>query len=329
MSDDRGPSPELGGVADAFSVERASATPIAWARAAEAPGAPPVPAQASTVALPLAELEAWFAAVVTHPKSAADGVAAASVLLPPEARAARAEDLVTAGPRGLTATERLGIYQFAYHARLVECLADDYPVVRHALGAERFEALARRYIEAVPSRGPNLNGYGRGFASFCRAQSGWLPEAAFAADLARLEWALVEVIHAPADPALALAFLGALAPEQQPGVRLIPSRTLRFLELEHPANRYLQAVRRRESPELPAPEPSATAVYRVGYTVWRMDFTRSMTRVMRALLAGRTLGEALSTLAPEDAAESDVRVWFEEWVRGGFFSRFELSPPQD
>ena len=34
----------------------------------------------------------------------------------------------------LSSLERLDIYRQAYRARLVECLADDYPVLQHALG---------------------------------------------------------------------------------------------------------------------------------------------------------------------------------------------------
>ena len=58
----------------------------------------------------------------------------------------------------------------AYFARLVECLADDYPCVQYALGEDRFEEIARRYIEAHPSSSPSLNWFGRGFEQFAREQ---------------------------------------------------------------------------------------------------------------------------------------------------------------
>ena len=77
----------------------------------------------------------------------------------------RIEDLLTAGPR-LSALERLDIYRRGYGARLVECLADDYPVLQHALGDGPFEDLCRAYIAAHPTRGPSLNFFGRHMACF-------------------------------------------------------------------------------------------------------------------------------------------------------------------
>lgn len=339
-----GPRPESGGVPDAFVSERASATPIAPPAASETPdrrsgqnlergsrsgvagggqkhgqerSATPRP-----VAGPLSLLEAWLSTVITHPDSAEAGARRAASIATALA-VDEIEQIVRPGPR-LSSIEGLGLYHYAYHARLVECLADDYPIAKHALGDTKFGQLARRYIEAHPSRGPNLNGYGRAFASFC-ASDGQLQERAFVADLARLEWAMVEVIHAPASAALSMAFLQEIGPERWSGVTLPPSSTLRFLELDHPVNAYLQAVRTGGAPEIPSPAWSATAVYRQGYTVWRMDLTRPMAGVLRSLLRGETLGEALQTLAAYDRAfETDVMAWFRAWVSGEFFGKIDL-----
>lgn len=73
--------------------------------------------------------------------------------------------LVTPGPR-LGAAERVEIYRDGYRARLVECLADDYAAVRSAIGADAFEAAARGYIDAYPSRSPSLNAFGRAMPDF-------------------------------------------------------------------------------------------------------------------------------------------------------------------
>jgi hypothetical protein len=55
----------------------------------------------------------------------------------------------TAGPR-LTAHERLAIYRRAYHARLVECLADDYAAVQHALGRDPLRRAVPRIHRVFP-----------------------------------------------------------------------------------------------------------------------------------------------------------------------------------
>ena len=313
---DLAPEAEVG-----LEVERASATPLT---------APEPEASVCTHAIaaapvggPLAQLEAWFSAVITHPESVSAGVAAAAPLAA-ALGATSLEALVTGSPRQ-SALARLGIYHHAYHARLVSCLADDFPVVKHALGAETFTRLARRYVEVHPSRGPNLVTFGRAFPGFCRTQADVLERPDLAADLAELEWAIVEVIHAAPCPPIAPAVLEAVPPEAWPEVTFTPSPSLRLLEHGHPVNGYLGAVKRGESPELPGPAPAFTAVHRKDWAVWRMSHTPLMAQVLRSLLAGAPLGEALACLeagGAEPRAE-DVTVWFREWIAGGFFASLE------
>jgi hypothetical protein len=214
---------------------------------------------------------------------------------------------LTAGPK-LGPLERLDVYRRGYEARLVECLADDYPVLERALGEEPFAALCRAYVARHPSEAPNLNAYGRHMAEVCPG---------FAADLARLEWAIVEVIHEPAGAPLTLEDLAAVPAEGWATARLVPSRAVRILTLDYPANDYFQAVREGNTPPLPERAPSATAVYRSGHAVWRMGLTPTMHRVLDALVAGELLEAALA-LAGDEPPEQ-VTAWFREWVSGGLF----------
>src|SRR5690606_2409343 len=105
-------------------------------------------------------------------------------------------------------------YHHAYHARLVECLADDFPCVQAVCGEEVFATLARGYIAAHPSRHPNLNGYGAGFPLWLRRLRRPLVHRALLADLAALEWALVDVLHAQAAPVLDATALAAIPVER-------------------------------------------------------------------------------------------------------------------
>lgn len=314
------PSPQEGGPAEAFVYERASATPVqagATPAVTEAPKGP----VASPVAGPLNAVQSFFAAIITHPTSAIAGVDAALKQAAPSG-VQTLEQVLTAGPQ-LCATDRVSLYHYAYHARLVECLVDDYPAVQVALGHDVFEQLARRYIEQHPSTGPNLNWFGRAFAAFCPRQAAWLPQHRFASDLARLEWAMVEVIHSATAAPISMDALSGLPPEALADIRLEPSHSLRVLEFEYRVNPFMQATRRGETPEIPLPQWSATAVYRQGFRVWRMDLTRPMAGVLSALMAGETLGDALATL-PDGVEENAVMRWFREWVQGGFFARVRL-----
>jgi hypothetical protein len=234
---------------------------------------------------------------------------------------------LTPGPR-LTALERFEIYRGSYHARLVECLADDYPVLQHALGEGAFDALCRCYITRHPSRGPNLNAFGGILPSFCRFEAAEpFPGRTFVADLAALEWAIVEVIHAPCGEPLTLEGLGHIPASAWADAYLEAHAAVRLMRFDHPVNAYFQAVRDGADAAWPSPCASAIAIYRSGATVWRMDLTEPMFDVLSALLAREPLGASLEraqrAFASVDPEEVGLRVtgWFREWIAGGLFRR--------
>jgi hypothetical protein len=277
-----------------------------------APAKPPVPG--------LRTIQRWFATETTRRDG---GIAGAK----DTTRSRRVERWLTRGPE-LSAAERLQIYRDGYVARLLEVLSDDYPALRHALGASVFEELARDYIERHPSRSFSLNAYGGGMGAFCRERPE--PWAAFAAELARLEWALVEVVHEVAMEGLTLEALASVPAADLPRARLLPSPALRVLSFEYPVNRFFQAFRDSEAPRLPGKSPSATAVYRSGLTLWRMQLEPRAAHLLRELVAGASLETAIRTLeqrepSPTFQAELASRLpdWLGSWVRNGFFVGLE------
>ncbi|MDB4933869.1 MAG: hypothetical protein JWP87_841 [Labilithrix sp.] len=260
-----------------------------------------------------------------------------------DANAKDVEKYVTASAR-LSAAGRFDVYRSGYHARLYECLLDDYPVLAAILSRldsgedDQFAALCRAYVDRHPSASPNLNGFGRHMPAFCREVKlerfpGFDALRVFASELAALEWALVEVLHAETAPPLEIAALQALPPEAWAGARFIKSEGLRVFRFEYPVNAVFIANRIDEIvPEVPAPSPNAIAVYRKDMLLWRMELTPAMLGVLEPLLAGKSLGEALATIEaevtdPEVLAQTgaNLMVWFREWVDAGFFTRIELA----
>jgi hypothetical protein len=274
----------------------------------------------TTRATALRQLQRWFASVTTHPDGVIEG----------RARGGRSlEGLVTPGPR-LSALERVQIYNDDYFARLIECLTDDYPALSYALGDERFSSLARAYIDAHPSRSRSLNAYGERLSTFCRARSE--PWAAFASDLARLEWALVEVVHEPASVSLAPDALARIPAAGWQTARLLPSPGLRVLGFDYPVNDFYQAFRDERAPELPAPALTATAVYRQGLALWRLGLEPRAALLLKDLVSGVPLASAV--MATEQRCQaagtgSDLAVrlpqWLGSWVQSGFFRGVELA----
>jgi hypothetical protein len=228
----------------------------------------------------------------------------------------------------MTPAERLGVYRHGYVARLVECLEDDYKVVAQTLGEDAFQELCEAYVARHPSSSPNLNWFGRHMPGFLRDRG-----EAFLSELATLEWALVEVLHAQMPPKMDLTALASKPMEAWETARFVPSEALRVFRFEHPVNAYFQSVYVDEKEtEIPPPSPTAVAVYRHANRLWRMNLTPPMRAVLEPLLKGATFGEALAQLEVEESdpsalaeAGQNVMVWFREWVDAGFFARVELA----
>jgi hypothetical protein len=228
---------------------------------------------------------------------------------------------------GLAAAQRIEIYRHGYFARLVECLADDYPAVSHALGREAFETLSRDFIVEHPPASASLNFYGAPFAAFCAARAGAL--AAFASDLARLEWAVVEAIHADAELVLAPSALSCISEADWPRLRLVPSATSRVLSSAYPIHRYYQAFLADERPTVPAPEASAVAVCRRGDDVWRIGLSPCLADLLRLLIDGAPLASAFeafdASAARHTLGAAELQRAFSEWVACGFFAAARVA----
>jgi hypothetical protein len=291
---------------------------------------------AQAITGPLPSLQRWFATLMMAPGEVRDALPqAASVSgLSDELLTCDDDDLarvLTHGPRS-TASDRLNVYRQSYFARLIECVADDYPALQYMLGEDGFAELAQAYVEKYPSRNPNLNYYSRHLATFLReSQPPTSQPRELCADLAELEWAMVEVLHAPAAEAIDLAHLQTYPFEKWASACFHRADTARILRFAYPVNRFYQAFRNDEGPAAPEAGTSATAVYRQGQTIWRMDLTPGMCGLLETLFGGASLGEALGTLQlPEDPAAmtkllENAMVWFREWVSGGLFGAITVE----
>jgi len=298
---------------DALGVhERASATPERAASAQRlAFGHAPTWTEGE---LGLREQQQWFLAIVSTPQDE------------PAPVDARSAPRLIAPSATLGSLERIEIYRRGYHARLIECLADDYPVLQHALGEEAFEALSRRYVARHPSHAPSLNYFGQHMAEFCRSERPVAEEPGFAADLAALEWAIVLSIHAPTAVAIGFEDLGQVPSERFPSARFRLNPSLQILRLRYPANAYLQAYRQGKPIAWPAARETNVAVYRTGRSVWRLELEPAMLTLVESLGSGATLETALAQLQASLHGESEqqlaekIQHCFQHSVASGLFS---------
>lgn len=104
-----------------------------------------------------------------------------------------AADIIKPGPQ-LDAAERLELYHRQYWYRLLDSIAEDFPILFRMLGEERFWTLMEDYLVAFPSRSFTLRHLGGRLPEFAatwerasEAERPWLY------GIARLEYAHMEV----------------------------------------------------------------------------------------------------------------------------------------
>jgi len=103
----------------------------------------------------------------------------------------------------LTSFERLEIYNRQYWFRVLSALSEDFPGLRAVLGERRFDAMAKAYLIANPSRSFTLRNLSARMESWLRKNPKWAgTKQTLALDIVRLEWADIEAFDGKAEPAL-------------------------------------------------------------------------------------------------------------------------------
>jgi hypothetical protein len=260
---------------------------------------------------PLGHLQRWMARVVRHRDTAAVAVRDADELIPE--RAVLAGEIV-AGSANADPLVRLDVYNGGYLFRLRDALKVDFPGLAHALGDAAFLQLVAGYVDAHPSRHPNLNQLGRHLPGFLAARD--LQGRAFLHDLARLELAMTQAFDAPAFTPLDMSTLAHVAPEEWNELVLRANPSLRVLAFGHPVNAWLQAFLNEDPQPFPQPAAHWLAVYRKEYQVWRLGLPEPMYRVLGALIEGQPFARALEAGGEH---ELDLSYWFQQWSADGLF----------
>jgi uncharacterized protein (UPF0276 family) len=214
---------------------------------------------------------------------------------------------------------RLGIYRGNLKANWVRALSSSYPVLRRLVGDEFFEALARVYGRARPSRDPDLDRFGAGLPDFL---DGFAPAAdyPYLPDVARLEW-LVHDAHYAADAdaaaGTAAAALAGLDPDAFEASRALLHPALRL----HASPWATAALWRSQQPDGPAlPDDVGQAcralVLRRGWEVVVEEIGAAGHAALACLLDGGTFGMALDAAFALDE-EFDVGGYVRRWLESG------------
>jgi hypothetical protein len=137
---------------------------------------------------------------------------------------------------GSDVARRFAVHRNNVVASLVDALADTFPVVQELVGPEFFRAMAGVFVRAQPPRSPLLARHGEHFPAFV---AGFEPARTlpYLPDVARLEWARLDALHAAdAAPLDRNAAQSALASgDSVADLRLLLHPALRWRDARHAA----------------------------------------------------------------------------------------------
>jgi hypothetical protein len=239
--------------------------------------------------------------------AAPSGVAVALEELGPPA--VRSLEATVRSDAKLPAVERLEVYANAYFYRIRDCLEDDFGALRAVLGEARFHNLVTAYLIDCPPRHPSLRFAGERLPDFVRkhpAAASFREDLRWLADLAHLEWAIVEAFDAADADILSRDELAAIDPARWVDLQFGFQPALTRLDLDAPAHR----VRRAWDDDAPMEtaiselESTEPAIYPL--LVWRTAERVSYRGLdpveaigLDAAIAGETFGILCERIASE------------------------------
>jgi hypothetical protein len=247
----------------------------------------------------------------------------------------------------LTSFERLEIYNRQYWFRILSSFAEDFPGLRAVLGEKKFDAVAKAYLIAHPSRSFTMRNLGSNLESWLRKHSAMAGSRKnLALDMVRLEWADINAFDGKAEPALKPEDLAA-ADASKLRLRLQPY--IHLLDLRYPVDDLLLEVRDTEDVEVASnafdehrkrkrvravarlkPDAIFLAVHRLDFSVYFRRLEREEFVILSELHKGKTLSRAIESAFRRSSIEVDerpshVQRWFHAWAALGWFTKQEQN----
>lgn len=223
------------------------------------------------------------------------------------------------------ATKRLKIYHDAYRLRIIEALANAYPMLQAYLGKDLFANTARSYLTKMPSIYSNLRWYGAQMGEHLRQT---MPKSPIAAELAQFEWALSLAFDAEESAVLRLQDLAAIPPENWGNLRFKFQPSMQILALNYNTVAVWQALDSGVMP--PAAERLATET---NWLIWRQDLTSKFCSVtdtelnaLQMAVSGNSFAETCEKLFETlgDDAANHAAQFLAGWLESSLISAIEL-----
>jgi len=193
--------------------------------------------------------------------------------------------------------ERLAIYARMYVDRLHGVLWDDYPKLVAVLGSDGFRDLVERYLRACPPTSFTVGDAGGALPAYLATREDLPP---WAADLARLERARVDVFDAADAPVLSRDDMATLAPEAWVGFSIAWVPASAIVHVGWAVDELWSGIEEETPIEAPANGARAILVWRRALTVFHRTLDPDEATVAE-LVRGCTIAEVCAAIDATDA----------------------------
>ncbi len=278
-----------------------------------------------TSQISLADVQALFWRVITHPTGAVDFLRQCD-----DATRAQVDACFDESP-SFRRADRLEVYAQAYFYRLLDTLAELFPLTQWRLGPVHFHNLVTDFLLAHPSKSPDMTHIAEPFPEFIRRHDSAATNAD-AADLARIEYAIRSVLDAPDGAPITRDELASIPPRTWPALRFQTAPYVRLVTCHANYDTLRQAKSEGLASEGVATELTATPRL---YLVWRQDlkvWTRHLDEGEASLLGRVAAGESFEAssafaqsagMPPEEVVRYLLR-----WTQTGLLEHAAVVGPQ-
>ncbi len=232
------------------------------------------------------------------------------------------------GDERVDALGRLDIYADAYRLRLIEALEGDFVALQAYVGPERFDEIARAYIETHPSEHFSLRYYGQHLARFLTGTAPHQNEPLLA-ELATFDWALTDSFDAADSSVATVDDMARIAPNDWPWLVFVPHASVQRLNLEWNAPTLWKAADKDEPlpPPEKAPHPVGWVMWRQGLQIYFRSLSVDEAFALDALLRGETFGALCEDLTEWiDAQNVAVHAagLLKQWLADGLIREIQI-----
>lgn len=221
----------------------------------------------------------------------------------------------------------MAIYQRSYILRLRECLGEQFPATRHALGQNLFNDFVDCYLEDCPSDSYTLYNLGNRFSAWLERtrpdrdlpqeqRESWID---FMEDLSRYECELFRLFDAPGHEG------GEWPGITTPDHRLILQPCLTLATYRYPVAWYYHEIRAGRRPVFPPQTISHTVILRRDYQTATFPVTQFQYHFLEKIRERKNISQGLKEIAhwAIQPLERVAHSWKTEvrpaWIAAGFF----------